>query len=148
MTIHSELEATVAMVAIEARQMTGFKNPFITLESLEELCQGDETLSECLNTMVVDSLRYAETVCRFQEIVMKGQESNMDNTRSEIERVRTTIHDAAMDSVNIFSRTLKRAGKGNEWISKLVAGGRSAYGKFLLFIAFEVALQGNGGSND
>jgi hypothetical protein len=94
-----------------------------------------------LRDVAIYSLRYAETVCRFQQIVLAGAASNEDGTREEIERVRTNIHDATMDTINILSRTMKRAGKDNSWIVKLTAGGRAAYGKFSILLAFELTLQ-------
>lgn len=143
MTIKSEeMTAVAPHVSAKAEARRDFKNPFITLQSLEILCQGDETLMECLHDMVMYSLRYAETVCQFEQIASRGHESLVDGTRAEIDRVRTSIHDATMTTINVLSRCLKRANKDNQWISKLSIGGRPAYGKFALLIAFEVILQG------
>jgi hypothetical protein len=121
--------------------MIGFKNPFITLEGLEALCEGDEILSCCLKSMAINSLRYAETVCRFEQVVALGQISNENGDREEIERIRSTVHDTTITSVMILIRTLRRAGKDTQWFSNVSVGGRAGYGKFALLIAFEIALQ-------
>ncbi|MEK7646405.1 MAG: hypothetical protein AAB381_01795 [Patescibacteria group bacterium] len=141
MTITTEeLQATAPAVPAKAQQMSGLKNPFISLQSLESLCQGNETLEECLRDMVTYSLRYAETVCRFEQIVARGQDSNQDGAREEIERVRSTIHDSTIDAIKILSRTMRTHGKDNGWISKMHTIGRAGYGKFAILIAFEVVL--------
>jgi len=136
----SELEVTAPTVPAKAHKMSGLKNPFISLQSLESLCQGNETLEECLRDMVMYSLRYAETVCRFEQIVSRGQESNQDGAREEIERVRSTIHDSTIDAIKILSRTMKNHGKDNQWIAKMNTIGRAGYGKFAILVAFEVVL--------
>lgn len=112
-------------------------NPFITLQSLESLCQGNETLDYCLHEMVIDCLRYAQTICRYKQVVLRGQVSNEDDARKDIEILRTAIHDATMDSINLLVRNLKKAGKETPWISMMM-GNRAAYGKFALLIAFEI----------
>ena len=132
-------------VTAHAEKMIGFKNPFITLQDLKCQCQGNETLEFCLDDMINYSLRYAETVCRFERIVSKGQSINEDGTREEIERVRSTIHDSTIDAIKILSRTMKKQGKDNKWIAPIDKGSRPAYGKFAILIAFEVAIQNKGG---
>ncbi len=148
MTISQEIVSKEARhVPQKATEMVGFKNPFITLGNLEALCEGDEVLTDCLQTMVIDSLRYAETVCRFEQIVARGQVSNENGDREEIERVRSSVHDTTISSINILSRTLSRKGKDNKWISKVAAGDRAGYGKFALMIAFEIVLHQKGGTS-
>ena len=75
---------------------------------------------------------------------MRGQESNEDETRSEIEKVRSSVHDATNTSIDILSRSLKKAGRDNSWVKKLKAGQRAAYGKFAILIAFETVLSTKG----
>jgi hypothetical protein len=141
MTITQDLLEMAPTLPAKAHEMRGLKNSYISLHSLESLCQGNETLEECLHDMVMYSLRYAETVCQFGQIVARGQESNQDGSRAEIERVRSTIHDSTIDTINILSRTLGKYGKNNEWISNMRSVGRAAYGKFAILIAFEVVLR-------
>lgn len=141
MTIsHDTIHEVAPDVTPKAQERRDIKNPFITLQSLESLCQG-ETLQLCLEDVAMHSLRYAETVCRFQQIVGHGQQSNEDGTREEIEKVRSSTHDACIASINILSRSMKKAGKNNDWITKLSSGGRAAYGKFAILLAFEIVLQ-------
>lgn len=141
MSIHEQIPASVAEKAHEMDRLR--TNPFISLRDLESLCEGDENLEPCLRSMVSYSLRYTETVCQFEQVVMRGQVSNVDGERAEIERIRSTIHDSTIDSINILSRSLAKAGKDNSWISRLVSGGRAAYAKFAILIAFEIATQEN-----
>ena len=142
MTIPLEVQGQATLVATKAQEMRGFKNPFITLQSLESLCLGNETLEICLRDVVISSLRYAETVCKFEQIVARGQQSNEDGTRKEIEHVRSTIHDVTIANINILARALKAQGKDNKWISAVARGERAGYGKLALLLAFEVALNG------
>ena len=135
-----EINAVAPDVTAKAQSKSGFNNPYITLQGLETLCQG-ETLQFCLHEVVMMSLRYAETVCRFEQVVRRGQQSNEDGMREEIERLRSAVHDSTIDSINVLSRNLKIANKSNEWIAKLTAGGRAAYGKFAILIAFDTVLK-------
>lgn len=128
-------------VPAEARRMEGIKNPFITLSVLTLQCGGNEILENLLKEMVIMSLRYAETVCRFEQIVLRGQQSNENDEREEIERIRSTVHDATITSINVFVRNLKKSDVECSWVSKLTAGSRAAYAKFAILIAFEAALQ-------
>lgn len=128
-------------VTPKAREKSGYKNPFISLQSLESLCLGSETLDFCLREMVILSLRYAETVCRFEQIVRRGQESNEDDTRKEIEALRSAVHDSTISAINLLSRNMKKVERDNSWIADLSSGGRAAYGKFAILIAFEVVLR-------
>lgn len=128
-------------VPAKAQEKRGFKNPFFSFESLDALCQGNETLEDCLREMVMYSLRYAETVCRFEQVISRGQQSNEDGTREEIERIRGSVHDATIASINILIRALKSNGKDTTWATKVVAGGRAAYGKLAILIAFEYVLR-------
>ncbi len=142
MTIPTEVRDQATLVAVKAQEMNGYKNPYITLQSLESLCLGNETLEVCLRDVVISSLRYAETVCKFEQIVARGQQSNEDDTRKEIEHVRSTIHDVTISNINILARVLKQSGKDNKWVSVMAERGRAGYGKFALILAFEVALNG------
>ncbi|MDO8430425.1 MAG: hypothetical protein Q7S72_00330 [Candidatus Taylorbacteria bacterium] len=142
---HEEIEAVAPHVTSEAQGQRGLENPFITLRDLETLCQGNEILEMCLRDVVMQTLRYAETICLFVQIVARGQSSNEDDTRTQIEAVRTASHDATIASVNLLSRQLKTSGLDNTWIKKLSTG-RPAYTKFAMLIAFEVV--NRGGSNE
>lgn len=139
-----EIEDIAPDVPLKAEKMKGYKKPFISLQELETACGEDVSLQEALDDVIVCSLRYAESVCRFEQIVMSS-ESLVDGTREEIERVRSTIHDSTIDAINLLSRTFKSLGKSNLWINAVAAQGRASYGKFAILTAFEVVLQGKGG---
>ncbi len=126
-------------VAVEKRGDT--KNPFVSLSVLTTQCGGNEVLEELLKEMVIMSLRYTETVCRFEQIVLRGQQSNENGERKEIEGIRSTVHDATIASINSLARNLKRSGVECGWITKLTTGGRPAHTKFAILIAFEAVLQ-------
>jgi len=118
------------------------KNPFIPLEQLEADCLGDETLYVLFETMVSDCLRYAETVCEFKQIVLKGLSASEE--RKLIEDSRTRVHDATMASINILGRQLKKAGKSVDWLMKMRSAGsedRSKYAVFAITSAFERLFQ-------
>ena len=128
-------------VVPKAQKMRGIKSPFISFESLESLCQGNETLEICLLEVRTYSLRYAETVCRFEQILAKGQISNENGERKEIETIRGSIHEATIASINSLARAMKVCGKDNSWIKLVSLSGRASYGKFAVLVAFEVVLR-------
>ncbi len=129
-------------VSVRADKMYGYKNPYITLTDLIYLCQGNETLEFCLDELINYSLRYTETVLRFEQIIGEiGQGFDPNGAREEIERVRSTVHDSTIDAINKLSRTMKQFGKNNSWIASLTSGQRAAYGKFAILIAFEASKQ-------
>lgn len=132
-------ELLAATVIAKAQEMNGVKNPYISFLQLETLCQGDELLEECLREVMNYSLRYAETVCRFEQIVARGQVSNEDDARKEIEQVRHNVHESTIDSINILSRVFKTKGLNDGWIVKVASCGRAGYAKFAILIAFELA---------
>ena len=136
MTIPTTVEVVAPHVPIKARAREGVQNPFISLQSLETLCKGDETLMELLRDMVTYSLRYAETVCQFEIIALRGNDALVDGTRAQIDAVRKNIHNTTIDAINILARTLVRTGKDGKWITKMRSG-RTEYGKFAILIAFE-----------
>jgi hypothetical protein len=146
--ISKDLADKVRIVEPKARKRGKIVNSFIPLEGLETLCQGDEILLDCLKVMVTDCLRYAETVCRFEQVVAAGQTSNENGAREEIEKIRTGIHDSTITSINALSRALRRAGRDNQWISKVSVDKRASYGKFALLVAFEAVLQPQKGGKD
>lgn len=141
MTIPHEWAALTSAVRPTALERSGRQSPFISLKDLETLCKGDEELEIVLREMVLYALRYAETVCRFQQVVREGQQSNEDGTRGEIEIIRSSVHDVAIATINTLSRALKSAGKDNEWIRSVMMNGRASYCKFALLIAFEAVNQ-------
>lgn len=141
MTIsEQEIQAFGPDVPAKAEEKRGFKNPFITLQGLNSLCESDEALDYCLHEVVIHSLRYTETICRFEQIVARGQVSNEDGTRKEIEKLRTAVHDSTMSSINLLARNMKRAGKDTTWVSKVTANSRASYALFAMMVAFEAAL--------
>ncbi len=126
-------EAVFAKAAEMKENKGEIKNPFVSLGELREACSGDETLSELLDEMLGYCLRYAETVCQFEQVVMAGGD------RAEIDAIRGTVHDATMDAINILSRNLQKRGKDNQWIAKIV-NDRAKYGKMAILLAFEKIL--------
>jgi hypothetical protein len=126
-------------VVEEAEKRAETSNPFISLSDLESICEGDEALEYFFREVVSYSLKYTETVCRFKQIRLKGQQSNESGEREEIERIRSTIHDSTIDAINALSRGLKKAGKDNQWISKIAQSNRAGYGKAAILWAFEFA---------
>ena len=141
MTIPTNALGAASTVAPEAEKRSTVQNPYIPLRDLESLCSGDEILMECLRDVVSYALRYTETVCRFKQIVLGGQHNNESGERKEIEKLRTGTHDAAIDSVNALSRTLKKLNLDISWMRRVTAEERAGYGKFLVILAFEVVLQ-------
>ncbi|MCL5782192.1 MAG: hypothetical protein M1459_02445 [Patescibacteria group bacterium] len=121
------------------------RNPYITLSELTKLCQGNETLQECLDDLVTASLQYAESVMRLGRIAAAGSTSIDDGLRYEAEDLRGRAHDASISSVNILGRQLKLAGCNTNWLKEVAQQGRPGYTRFLLLIAFETEREENHG---
>ena len=112
--------------------------PIVTLSRLEKLCKGDEVLSDLLREVKAGALRYTESVCRFQQILLKyGGAFDEDGERAEIEKVRGSIHDVFIDDVNILVRNLGRRRIDNSWADAF-GGSRARYGQLALTLAFEI----------
>jgi len=92
------------------------------------------------------ALRYTESVCLWQRIMDKnGASFDSDGTRQEVEAIRSSVHDAFNDQVNILSRTMRNRGKSTEWRER-VGYDRARLGCFALSISFEYIKQKEGGA--
>ena len=112
--------------------------PFVTLETLRGLCQGTSVLTELLDQVLSNALRYAESVCRFNQIVIKHKGAfDAQGERAEIEKVRGSIHDSFIDDVNILIRVMRKQGKDVRW-SDALDNQRVRYGCLSLTLSFEI----------
>jgi hypothetical protein len=114
-------------------------NPYISFLELEEICKGDEDLEQLLDQVILYSLKYTETVCRFEQIA-KNQKDDTE-ARNNIENLRKNTHDATIDAINILARNMSDKGKDNSWISKVKINGRPGYMRFAILLAFEYVLE-------
>ena len=114
--------------------------PAITAEELVAEVEGDETLKSLLDDMLNLCARYTGTVCRFKQIVQASVGPDFDqDERKEIETLRTSSHDATIASIDIFTRSMVRAGKKCPWAKGFSSPGgkdRTKYGKFAILITF------------
>ncbi len=119
--------------------VSGFK-PSVALNDLRAMCDGNEMLSELLDTVIASALRYAETVCRFQQIVAKqGQAFDDQGVKAEIEAVRGSAHTAFITDVNVLARMMRKSQKDASWCDRL-NGERARYGRLSLTLSFEYLL--------
>ena len=119
------------------RSVGRFK-PRVTVEALRSLCRDNEFLSEILEGLINDALRYTESICKFEQIRLKYSSAfDQNGEREEIEKVRGSIHDVFIQSVNVLSRSMARAGKDITWRSK-IGESRAHLGCFALLISFEI----------
>lgn len=109
--------------------------PVVSIEQLEMLCGDDEILKELLSDMLQSCLRYTKTVARWQEVFIKNK-GVRDEDLNDIDTLRSSVHDATIADINLFSRTLNKQGKDIHWMAKGGMDGRNraAYGKFALAI--------------
>ncbi|PCI30391.1 hypothetical protein COB55_00280 [Candidatus Wolfebacteria bacterium] len=112
-------------------------NSYITLEELTGYCADSEILRELLDSVVVCSLRYLESVCEFTLVNMKSSDEVKEGEFEEADENRRRVHEANMDAINILARNMKKHGCDGTWVTKCSSVGRTAYGKFALMIAFE-----------
>lgn len=123
------------------RSVSRFK-PFVQLEDLRRECEGQDVLVELLDQVLSGALRYAESICIFNQILIKhkGVVCDEQGERAEIEAVRSSIHDAFIADVNILARTMRKFGKNVSWCDAL-GGDRSRYGRLSLTLSFEILKQ-------
>jgi len=115
----------------------------ISLEELDKLCEGNEFLESLYETMMDYCTRYTEDVFKmkaFSKIPVSERDENWQSEDKKNDRLRHTLHQATMDSINILARNLKEQGRSNEWLRPLDAGGRSAYGRFAISLTFSYYL--------
>ncbi|PJE74235.1 MAG: hypothetical protein COV01_01940 [Candidatus Taylorbacteria bacterium CG10_big_fil_rev_8_21_14_0_10_41_48] len=118
---------------------TSFK-VIVPLETLRSECDSD-ILKELFVGMLDLAIRYTESVLRWQRLIEEsGASFDEPGTRQAIEDVRTSVHDAFNDHVNILSRMMARTGKKNQWRSQ-IGDSRAALGRFALTLSFEYIRQ-------
>ncbi len=110
----------------------------VSVDYLESLVLGNEDLVEVFEEMVINCLRYTETVCKFEIILMNDDEDR--DKLIEIDNIRKTVHDVTIDSINILARSLRNQNLDVEWVDKF-SGNRAAYGRFAISLAFEKILK-------
>jgi hypothetical protein len=110
----------------------------VSVEELEEQCGSDIELKELLSEMLEACYRYTETVFKYNEILNKTdlKDDDFRKEMSHMENNRTIIHNAMMDSINIFSRQLGEKEKDNNWAKKL-QGHRAHYAKFAMMTTYK-----------
>ncbi len=110
--------------------------PIKTPQELREICSDNEILKQILDDMFKYCARYAQDVWEMNEF-LKRDEFDAEKF-DEIDKKRTILHNSAMDSINIFSRALKKFGKDNSWLIDVVAS-RASYAKFAIGTALMLA---------
>lgn len=134
-----EISAIAPDVVSEVEKNERQINPYISFLELEKICKGDEDLEGLLDQVVLYSLKYTETVCRFEQIVkIKKDDAEV---RKDIEDLRTNTHNATIDAINILARNMRKKSKDSSWISKVSMEGRPGYMKFAILLAFEYVLE-------
>lgn len=119
------------------REHVEMKNKYVSISLLEEQCSGNEILEGLLQDMFDMSMRYTETVCRFEIAVSNGD--TLDKISADVSRHNT--HESTIDSINVLARTLKVFGIDSSWIRQVSASGRAGYGKFAITTAFELLMR-------
>lgn len=118
----------------------------ITPSELEALCTGDEHCEKALEDMLTYAVRYAADVWSMKELVMnKGSlpEDEWAEKLAKVDRERTQLHNAMIDSVAILSRALLRAEQDNTWVRELAPTGqleRARCGKFAIMLSYWIAV--------
>jgi hypothetical protein len=117
-------------------------NSYVTVEALERQCKGNKELEDLLQQTLEQCARYAESIFEFSQVVMRGTELRENGEFQAADLSRKRVHDSTIDSINIFARQLKKAGRDSSWIAKLSPMGRAAYTKFTLLVAYELMVRG------
>ncbi len=135
---------TSALVEQRAREYSeehvDMRNKYVSISLLEQQCSGNEILEGLLKDMFDMSVRYTETVCRFEIAV--SSDDMLDKVSADVTRHNT--HEATMVSINVLARNLKRFGHDSSWINAVSVSGRAGYGKFAITTAFELLMRKEG----
>lgn len=110
--------------------------PVVDVAYLESLCEGSELLENLLQEMLTYCYRYAETSIRFRQALQELDNPDKAKEIAALDEETRTVHNAAIDSINLFSRELAKAGKDNSWMEKVV-GHRAYYAKFIFTLVFD-----------
>lgn len=109
--------------------------PIISEDRLYELCDNDPESLELLEEMLEFFYRYTKDVCAQESLIKNGIEENLEQIH-EMDKARTILHNAMIDSVRIFGRKVIQMKKDVTWYENLEKGGRAAYAKFALLTTF------------
>lgn len=106
-------------------------------DQIEKDCLSNEQLKKYFEELRGNCYRYTEIVCEFNQVFQNYQSERMSTEEyqqqfSDIDQIRSRVHDATIDSFNILSRLLLKNGKENDWVKPLVIGGRVAYGNYAI----------------
>ncbi len=131
--MHFEVEPTEQTDMEPLANSEELKTPAISLYELEAMCEGIPALEELLGTMLKSCVEYTITVANWKKKMIQNH-GQVDDEFQELDASRKSIHNRAIDDINIFSRALAKHRKDNSWMS---AGGmdgknRAAYMRFAI----------------
>lgn len=135
--------------AVESMKKEGYEEiPIeITEERIAELSRGNEELEHLGIELMRYCCRYATDVWSMHERLTKGIEDKEDAKEyQDQDEARTRLHNALIDSFNVFSRKLAQEKRDNSWMASLVRAGegsRAAYGRLALLLAYRHILKLN-----
>lgn len=128
----------IEQAALEQRQELE-KLP-VSPEYLETLVEEDGDLRELLQDMIDQCKSYASSVLELNAYLMQEEEMDPDE-RQELENSRTRSHNATIDAVRIFVRTLRQKDKDVSWAKSIDLSERTQVGRFAILLAFAAVLQ-------
>ena len=104
---------------------------------LEKLSASDETANKLFFNMVRQAFRYVETIIDLQEVKEEGLGTD-EHKQKDDERGR--CHTATIDSTNMWSRALAKAGIDNGFMSSVLSTppNRAVYGMFAVGLALDI----------
>ena len=117
----------------EIKQYEGIQ-PSVSEIYLFGLCEGDVELIELFDEMIEYFYRYTKDVCE-QESLKQDIQGNLEEIHS-MEVVRSSLHDAMIDSVKIFARALLKKGRDTTWLDPIDKKSRIGYANFALLTTF------------
>jgi len=103
-------------------------------KELEEISLESEGSERMFFNMVKQSFRYMQTIIDLEEEKSKGYGSD---EHAEKDKARTICHNATIDSINAWSRSLARAGVDNSFLAP-VFGNRVTYGTFAIGLVLDI----------
>jgi hypothetical protein len=109
------------------------KPPAISLSELEAICEGSPVLEKLLGIMLKSCIEYTISVANWKKKMIQNH-GQIDEEFQELDDSRRSIHNRAIDDINILSRALAKNGKDNSWMSTAGMDGknRAAYMRFAI----------------
>lgn len=125
---HSEALSAEEIELLEQLFRENLPKSPIDLNYYESLASTNESIRTTLDEVLSSSLVYTEDIANLEKTILKNP-GDFDEDRERLDQVRTRAHNAVIDNINIFARTLRANKVEVNWFT-WSTDNRVAYKKF------------------